>query len=56
MERTGKDATMEWIARLIGRMPRRNVGGDMMIETRFAALAAAARMPEPQVGLFRRSR
>jgi hypothetical protein len=47
---------MEWIARLIGRMPRRGPACDMMIETRFAALAAAAQMPEPQGGLFRRSR
>jgi hypothetical protein len=48
---------MDWIARLIGRMPRQGPDRDMMLETRFAELAAAARMPEPQMpGLFRKSR
>ncbi len=48
---------MDWIARIIGRMPRRDAQRDLMIECRLAGLAAAARMPEPpSLGLFRRSR
>ena len=48
---------MDWIARMIGRTPHRDAHRELMIECRFAGLAAAARMPEPPaLGLFRRSR
>lgn len=57
MNREGEDGKMDWIARLIGRAPGRSPSREMMIEGRFAGLAAAARMPEPPAfGLFRKSR